>query len=61
MKKTVYNENKSGMLNNQNRNVHIAHFEAKGLLYLWFFSFLFLLIIMLIAFGILEYQIAQLG
>ena len=65
MKKINYNSKTNGSLisndNNKTKNVNIAHFDAKGLLYLWLFSFMFLLLIILVGFAFLEYQIGQLS
>lgn len=40
------------------KNVHIAHMEVKGLMYLWFFSFIFLITIYLIGFAYLCSKLA---
>ena len=63
MKKIYHNQNtnNSGIQTNASKNVNIAHFDAKGLLYLWFFSFLFLLLTILLGFSFLEYQILHLA
>lgn len=58
MKKNI---NKSGNLIQESRQVTVAHFEAKGMLYLWFFSFLFLLLIIILGFVYLQYQISTLA
>lgn len=63
MKKINYNNGNgiNATNNERTKNVNIAHFDAKGLLYLWLFSFMFLLLIILVGFAFLEYQIGQLS
>jgi hypothetical protein len=64
MKKINYNKTTGSLVSNDNnrtKNVNIAHFDAKGLLYLWLFSFLFNLLIIILGFAFLQYQIGQLS